>query len=158
MKKIFGFIIALLCLTTGISSCMGDANAEATCTYVVWADSTIYSDTLDVQYDSIVQLSLQTLGHAYYSFSESAKVDQSLTAIAIAKCDEQATARFKANLAKNVTLEDIKKELYKANSDFFAEQGITHASDIPLSPFTLYLSLQNFANGVYIEKGTIVIR
>ena len=158
MKKILGFIVAALCLTTGITSCMGDSNAEATCTYIVWADSTIYSDTLNAEYDSIVQVSLKTLGHAYYSFTESAKVDQSLTAYAIAKCDEQATAQFKANLAKNVTLSDIKNELYKANSDFFAEKGITHASEIPLSPFTLYLSLQNFANGLYIEKGTIVVR
>ena len=47
MKKIIGFLSVMFCLAIGITSCLDDANAKATCTYAVVTDSITYDDTLD---------------------------------------------------------------------------------------------------------------
>lgn len=155
MKKIFGLISTMLCLMAGITSCLDDSNAEATCTYAVVSDSIVYTDTLDAVYDSLIHVSLTTLEYANYTFQKSAEVDQSITAYAVAKCDELAGTEFAANLSKTVTLSAIQNEMYKANSDFFTAKGITNAAGIGLHPFTVYLTLWNYSNQVAIGIGHI---
>ena len=148
-------ISIMLCLMAGITSCLDDSNAEATCTYAVVSDSIVYTDTLDAVYDSLIHASLTTLEHANYTFQKSAEVDQSMTAYAVAKCDELAGTEFAANLAKAVTLSAIQNEMYKANSDFFTAKGITNAAGIGLHPFTVHLTLWNYSNQTAIGIGHI---
>lgn len=155
MKKIIGLLAVVLCLTTSLTACMDDSKAEATCVYYVMADSVSYSDPQDIVYDTLVQKSLATLGHCFYTFSESAKVKESLQVYAVNECDRLADLQFKTNLGKSVTLSDLKNEMYKANSNDFASKGITHAEAIPLHSLTLHVSLWNYTLGTQLDAGTI---
>ena len=145
----------MFCLAIGITSCLDDANAKATCTYAVVTDSITYDDTLDATYDSIIQVSLKSLGVSYYTFQESAEVDQSMPAYAIAQCNTQASEKFETSLKKAVTLETVQNEMYKSNSDLFTSLGITHATAIGLHPFTIHLSIWNYTNNSLIQSGDI---
>lgn len=157
MKKHIFHLMALLLLGTSMISCLDDTKTKATCTYYVVADSITYSDTLDIQYDSLIHVGLTALGHEYYTFTKSAEVDQSLTSYAVSECDRQAVEVFTTNLKKSVTLSELQNEMYKANSDRFTAQGITNAAGIGLSPLTLHLSLWNSSNSVQLGGGDIDI-
>ena len=157
MKKLF-YTMAFLCGLAFLVSCNDDSHAKAECSYLVQTDSIVYTDTVDLVYDSLVHASLRSLQHTGYIFSESAEVDQSYISFAIAKCDEQAITQLQSNLKKSFTLSDVKNEMYKSNSDMFAEQGITNAANIPLHTFTVYLSLINFSNDTSLGYGTMTAK
>ena len=153
MKKILGFVSLMLCLATCIVSCMKDAEAKATCTYAVLTDSIVYSDSLDAQYDSLIRVSLKTLGHSNYTFTESAEVDESSPAYAVAVCNDLAADQFTQNLKKEATLSAVQNEMFKANSDYFTAKGIPNAAAIGLHPFVAYLALWNSTNAVRMGYG-----
>lgn len=155
MKKIFGLILAICSISIGFTSCLDDAKTKASCTYYVVADSIVYSDSLDAQYDSLIRVSLLSLGHSFYTFTKEAEVEQSMTSYAVAECDNQAIKQFDTNIKKTVTLSDIQNEMYKAKSDYFNAHGIPNASAIALSPFTVYLSLWNYSYNVQLGWNTI---
>lgn len=155
MKKITGFILATLCFTTSMTSCMNDSGAEAKCTYYVVTDSIIYTDSLDAPYDSLIRACLMSLERSNYLFQESAKVDESLQEYAIAKCNEQAIQEFKTDIAQSLTLATVQNEMHKANSDYFTMQGIPNASAINLHPFTVHVSLWNYSFTGYLVSDKI---
>lgn len=154
-KSIMALLAIILCLSTCLTACMDETKAKADCTYYVIADSITYSDTLDLQYDTLVNKSLASLKRSYYTFTESASITGGLQFYAITKCDELAVQQFKEDIARQLKIADVQNEMYKANSIVFASQGITNAAEIPLHSFTLHLSLWNYTYKTKLATGDL---
>lgn len=148
MKKFFGTMIVLFSAMLGITSCLDDASSEATVEYFVNIDSIEYTDSTDAQYDSLICVAAKDLAIAYYNFKETAKSDVSISAYAVALCNEKACKTFETNTKRQtITLRQIEDQMYKTESSKFQQKGIHSGAEIGLHPLTLDLVMYAFDAG-----------
>lgn len=150
MKKIIFFLTAISFLAIAATSCDDiDNHAEATSVYYVGADSIVYTNVLDAQYDTLILKSVDSLQFTGYSFEETAKVNFNGITSAIVLCNSQAEKKFLDKMESPISLHQLEERLYQDNKIFFNERGINNAAEIDLHPMTIHASLWSYT---YMNK------
>ncbi len=146
MKKTFYYFLFLACLCLGWASCSKDAEGKATCTYYVGTESIDYNDVQNqIDYDSVIKVTIVSLKLSSYSFTEEGVSNNGLASYAIDICDQKAINTFSQTYTTNPTLDAFRNELFNKNSKFFSEKSISTAEDIDLKPFSINLTLMNYS-------------
>lgn len=142
MKNLSSLLIVLLLTCVSVSSCLKDnGGATATVNYYGFLDSIRYTNTADTVWTRNI---VEAMYKLKVTETEIVASDTALSGFrddAIYMCNAKAGKTYDEMLNK-ITLDDVKREIYKAHADSLIKLGYNEGSEkLPLSRFKIFSSL-----------------
>lgn len=155
MRTIFKTVLAAGALAAGLVSCSKDDHSEATCNYIVYTDSIVYSNIANKEHDSIIRLCIKDMNVSDYTFSKHAETNTSSSAYAAALCNDLAKSEYETKMKQIFNLDEVQNRLFELNGKYFNEKNIHSAKEIGLKAFTVKTTLYNtqyLTTDAYVSK------
>lgn len=155
MRKIFKIAMTAGLLAAGIASCSKDNHSEATCNYIVYTDSIVYTDIANKEHDSVIRLCVKDMNVSDYTFSKHAETNTSSATYAAALCNDLAKSEYENKMKQIFSLSDLQNKLFTDNGEYFKKHNISSPQEIGLKPFTVKTTLYNtqyLTTDAYVSK------